>query len=351
MRSEPHLNRLLTSKDRLLWNRGLPAFVSTRQRRKDLAARCAGWWALSACVSLALFFFTEAYAPDEFVNIIEDQASLEDEAALVLFAILLGAAAVGIPVLVWGIQRFLLKKFRTLFGLCFLVLAVVCPVASSAIAHATDSPWVARDSGAPFSSTTAFVSACAEALFVPVLVYLFAWLGFFRLGHWTLIRAFRELPRTVAESFRTIPLLLVAFLFSFLNSDIWKLANQITVGRVLGIGLTLWLIAAGAAVIGIIGQLSQVTSMRKLRWRERLNLHWCASAVQLSQASIMGFTLFLGFVLLGIVTMPVSVINNWLTVPPATLPVFALNYQLPIVTLKVSWMLAAFGTLYFVTNA
>jgi len=135
-----------------------------------------------------------------------------------------------------------------------------------------------------------------------VFVAAFVFLGWGRLLAWTLMRALREVADSLSRAVRTLPLLLVAFLFFFYNAELWQL----------GVAWTVWRAAAVAA-----------------------------------QASFFGVLVFAGFLFLGLVSIPEATITAWTSKPPAIVELGPVN--IPGALVKVSWVLGAFASLYMVT--
>lgn len=90
--------------------------------------------------------------------------------------------------------------------------------------------------GAPGSGNFVDRVSVLPAAFVAVFVFL----GWGRLLAWTLKRAVREVADSLSRAVRTLPLLLVAFLFFFYNAELWQLGVAWTVWRAAAVAALLW---------------------------------------------------------------------------------------------------------------
>ena len=119
-----------------------------------------------------------------------------------------------------------------------------------------------------------------------VFVAAFVFLGWGRLLAWTLMRALREVADSLSRAVRTLPLLLVAFLFFFYNAELWQLGVAWTVWREAAVAALLWGFGVLASFIVVNEHVREVIEEdRKLPVRLKLNLRYVAASVQAAQAS------------------------------------------------------------------
>lgn len=181
-----------------------------------------------------------------------------------------------------------------------------------------------------------------------VFVAAFVFLGWGRLLAWTLMRALREVADSLSRAVRTLPLLLVAFLFFFYNAELWQLGVAWTVWRAAAVAALLWGFGVLASFIVVNEHVRKVIEEdRKLPVRLKLNLRYVTASVQAAQASFFGVLVFAGFVFLGLVSIPEATITAWTSKPPAIVELGPVN--IPGALVKMSWVLGAFASLYMVT--
>lgn len=159
-----------------------------------------------------------------------------------------------------------------------------------------------------------------------VFVAAFVFLGWGRLLAWTLMRALREVADSLSRAVRTLPLLLVAFLFFFYNAELWQLGVAWTVWRAAAVAALLW--GFGVLAPFIVGNehvRKVIEEDRKLPVRLKLNLRYGAASVQAAQASFFGVLVFAGFLFLGLVSIPEATITAWTSKPPAIVELGPVN--------------------------
>ncbi|WP_295624549.1 hypothetical protein [uncultured Corynebacterium sp.] len=328
---------------RRLWDSGLSAALPGRVRAHRLLQRCAPAWS-----AIAVFVFGRALLFRGFSS--EELAAFWVAADEGLDIDVIGWAMSGIavamlvvPVVVWAALSLLKPRAGAIAGAVVLVLAVLSPGVATLITV-----------GAPGAGNfTDRVSVLPVAV-VAIVVYL----GWGRLLAWTLKRSVREVADSASRAVRTLPLLLVAFLFFFYNAELWQLGVAWTVGRAAVVAAMLWTLGVLASFIVVnehvrdeiegdvvAGEMGRRDGRIPLRLR--LNLRYVAASVQAAQASFFGVLVFFGFVMLGLVSIPEATITAWTSRPPAIVEIGPLN--IPGALVKVSWVLGAFASLYMVT--
>lgn len=172
-------------------------------------------------------------------------------------------------------------------------------------------------------------------------------LGWGHLLLWTTWRALREIPESLARSLLYLPLLLVAFLFFFFNSNLWQLARAWNINQ----ALLLWA-TGGVVCVATVSQhvrevLTGVDEEQPLR--VRLNIRWNAASVHLAQASVFGLLVFVCFLVFGLLAVPRDTITAWTGAPAALIQLGPVAVSGALV--KVSWVLGGFASLYMATTA
>lgn len=318
---------------RRLWVSGLPAALPARIRARHLLARCAPAWAAVFVFQFGRALLLRSFTVDEttaFINA-PDEGLDVDNIGWAMLA--LATAAVVVPLVTWGIIVLLRPKWAAIVGAVVLVATVLAPGLGTLAT-------VGANGEGNFSDRVSVLPVVAVAALV--------FLGWGKLLTWTLKRAFREVADSLSRAVRTLPLLLVAFLFFFYNAELWQLGVAWTVGRAAIVAAVLWGFGVVASFIVVNEHVREVIEEdRKLPLRLKLNLRYVAASVQAAQASFFGVLVFFGFVFLGLVSIPEATIATWTSKPPALVELGSLN--VPGALIKVSWVLGAFASLYMVT--
>lgn len=303
---------------------GLPAAVPLRDLARRLPQRAAPVAVLPAVATTTDTLVSSSLeqqdwealhgAPD--VGLV-----LDDLVVPLLFTV---AAVVLVPVLVRLLLRFLPERPAFVTGSALLVLAAVVPgVLGLGV-------WIA-----------------------PVWVLLVLGMTVLGWGHlllWTTVRGVREIPESLTRSLLHLPLLLVAFLFFFFNSNLWQLAKAWDVNRALLVALVLWAVGGVVCTVTVSRHvreaLADVDSRQPLR--VRLNVRWNAASVHLAQASVFGVLVFCAFLLFGVVAVPQATVTEWTGGPAALVQLGPVAVSGALI--KVSWVLGGFASLYMATT-
>ncbi|WJY99631.1 hypothetical protein CHAN_05045 [Corynebacterium hansenii] len=318
---------------RRLWVSGLPSALPTRVRAKHLLQRCAPAWSAVAVFQIGRAFLLRAFSPKEleaFVNAPDEGLDVD----LIGWAVLgLLIAAVVVPLITWGVLKFLSPRAAAIGGAVVLAVTFVSPSIGTLLT-------IEAPGSQNFVDRVSFL----PVVFVAAMVFL----GWGSLLAWTLKRAFREVADSLSRAVRTLPLLLVAFLFFFYNAELWQLGVAWTVGRAATVAAMLWGFGVLASFIVVNEHVREgIEEDRKFPIRLKLNLRYVAASVQAAQASFFGVLVFAGFVFLGMVSVPEATITAWTQKPPVLVEIGSLN--IPGALVKVSWVLGAFASLYMVT--
>lgn len=320
--------------DSAAWDAGLPAAVPARVRARNLAERCAPAWALVAYVVFSRTVFMRAVSEEEFDALLSslDDGVVLDSLVFPFLAVVAGAVAM--TGMIWLLIRALPARPRRVVAWLLLVLAIASPSIGSAVTVHGSGAGEYRD----------WVSVLPAAA-VAVVVFL----GWGHLVWWVLARSVREVPGTLVRSVRTLPLLLVAFLFFFYNAELWQLAAQWSALRAAAVALVFWSLAAVAAMVTVNDHVREVLGAdeRRHRLRVRVNVRFSAASIHVAQASVLAVIVFAGFVALGVLSVPDETIRQWVGVTPPQIQLGSLT--IPVVLVKVSWALAGFAALYHVT--
>lgn len=318
---------------RRLWASGLPSALPARVRATRLLQRCAPLWSAVAVFQVGRAFLLRAFSEEELTAFLNAPDEGLDVDAIGWAILGLVVAAVVVPLLTWAVLSFLPRRAASIGGAVVLALTVLSPGLGTLLTI-----------GAPGSGNFVDRVSVLPAAFVAVFVFL----GWGRLLAWTLKRAAREVADSLSRAVRTLPLLLVAFLFFFYNAELWQLGVAWTVWRAAAVAALLWGFGVLASFIVVNEHVREVIEEdRKLPVRLKLNLRYVAASVQAAQASFFGVLVFAGFVFLGIVSVPEATITAWTSKPPAIVEIGPL--YIPGALVKVSWVLGAFASLYMVT--
>ncbi|WIM70345.1 hypothetical protein QP028_11715 [Corynebacterium suedekumii] len=192
----------MQTSSRLLWNTGLPAAVPSRDRAHRLAQRSAPGASLLGVIASADTALATSLSQEDWEALYgaTDEGLVLDRLVWPLTAT--ATAIIIIPLLLWLLLRVLPGRVGIVVGVIVLAWSAIYPAIYPAI----------------------YLVEFWFSLAWTVLVVLLTCLGWAYLTHWTLVRALREIPDSLRQSLFYLPLLLVAFLFFFFNSNLWQLA-------------------------------------------------------------------------------------------------------------------------------
>lgn len=316
-----------------LWDSGLPAALPASVRRKRLLERCAPAWSLVAVFVLGRVLLLRSFSEKELEALATapDDGLDVDAIGWAVLAVLV--VAIVVPLLVWALLKVLPPRASAVVGGIILVFTVLSPGIGTLATVSAPGAGNFRDN---------------VSVLPVVTVLVFVYLGWGRLLTWTLRRSLYEVAESLARAIRTLPLLLVAFLFFFYNAELWQLGVRWTVGRALLVAALFWGFGVVASFIVVNEHVREVIEGdARLPLRLRWNLRWVAASVQAAQASFFGVLVFLGFVFLGMVSVPEATIKTWTGAAPALVEIGKL--AIPGALVKVSWVLGGFASLYMVT--
>ncbi len=322
---------------RRLWDIGLPAAIPAEYRRKQLLQRCSPLWSGIAVLVFGRAYMLRSFSLDElraFLEAPDDGLVVDDIIMMVLLVMFL---AVVVPIVVWLIMKSVMRLLPEQVGVGLGALILLLTVFSPALAMLATTGQRGSDNYSDYVSVVPVV-------FVAIVVYL----GWTRLIVWTLKRTMQEAVTSLGRSIQTLPLLLVAFLFFFYNAELWQLGHAWSVQRSLAVAGCLWGLTVLASLVVVHEYVREMfDSKHSISIHLRLNLRYVAASVQAAQASLFGLLVFFGFVGLGMVSVPAATIEQWTNTAPAMIEFGSL--AVPGILVKVSWVLGAFASLYFVT--
>ena len=139
----------------------------------------------------------------------------------------------------------------------------------------------------------------------------------------------REIPDSLRQSLFYLPLLLVAFLFFFFNSNLWQLAVAWNITQALLVALLLWTMGALVCVVTVNRHVETVLQEVEstLPLRVKLNIRWNAASVHLAQASIFGLLVFVGFFVFRLAAVPQATIATWTGTPTVLVTLGPLSFS------------------------
>lgn len=326
--------------------RGLPLVVRPAVRRRALVRRCGPMlWTLAwALVCVAVL--------DTCVDVLEPRLLetggevqlLSDDIQILGVAILTALAFVALwlsPLVLWfavAVTRRLSRRTQQISAIIAIIVAIGLPALI--------------EGAAGILGTLVICAACV----LGILAASYAGLG--TLLPWSALRVRRELWTLGPMVARVLPVLVIAFLFSFYNAEIWQIAMVLSTERTwwtvaVILLLTVILVAVttrdefGAA--GISGELE--SEERAPTWAERINLRAVPIMVIGIQVLICSTLTFAFFVAFGVLSVPAGTIAQWIGRAPT--PLLRSFPQLPVSLelARVSLVLAAFAGLNFAASA
>ena len=208
------------------------------------------------------------------------------------------------------------------------------------------------------------------------LVYAATSYGLVPMGRWGIGQVFRQLGGTLALFTQGLPLLLLAFLFLFINAEVWQVAGTLDnayMTAVLGLFLTLGVVFIVSRLPRELAPLARFESAgdieRRLRGtpaegmaapdpglvpeptrREWGNAGLVVLVTQALRVTFAAALIGLFFVVFGVLTMRPDTVETWTTAAPNVLWAFTLFGNEVSVTdelLRVSVFLAGFSCFYF----
>lgn len=282
-------------------------------------------------------------------------------------------------------------------------------------------PWLLRRALTTLKNSTQYllgiISFCAAVLVYSPLMgesqglltpFYFSWFGavlfalilltsiFFELDTitvWAAKRTLHELWSLMPMIAKVLPTLMLAVLFAFVNGDIWRVADALSLKRTFDVVSVLLLLATFVAVTTSIERtkrllgahqddsledftateykeisrkmgrpwpalirripehsLTKKRQHRIMRWSEWGNLVALPTLSQLIQALLFGLLVLIFFMWFGTLAIPTETVTSWLGHSPAQLTLAGLTLPISAVLAKVALILAGFASLNFVAS-
>ena len=208
------------------------------------------------------------------------------------------------------------------------------------------------------------------------LVYIVTSYGLIAISWWVAGQLIHSLGQTVRLFTRTLPLLLIGFMFLFINAEAWQAAGRLDTALLVAVGGLFALLAGvflGTQVPREIQGLNQFRSWEEieelsaeappiavttdhppeakpLSRREIGNLWLLVFVSQSFRLLVVSALIGAFFVGLGLLIIQSDTVSLWTTEPPTVLwktALFGIDLQLTAELLRVSRFLAAFALVYF----
>lgn len=208
------------------------------------------------------------------------------------------------------------------------------------------------------------------------LVYVVTSYGLIAISWWVAAELVHSLGRTLRLFTRTLPLLLIGFMFLFINAEAWQSAGRLDTSLLVAVGILFALLAGvflGTQVPKEVRDLNTFTTWNEVQTlcddapgpditgdqtpdpppltvRERGNvwlLVFVSQSFRLILVSVLVGAFFVG---LGLLIIQPDTVTLWTTTPPTVLwetTWFGVDLQLNAELLRVSGFLASFAAVYF----
>lgn len=218
--------------------------------------------------------------------------------------------------------------------------------------------------------------ALASQAAILALIYAVTSYGVVAISWWVAAQLLHSLGQTLRLFTRTLPLLLIGFMFLFINAEAWQSAGLLDTSLLIAVGLLFAILAGlflGTQVPREIRDLNQFSSWDEvqelcedapgntisdqgdpeappLTRRERGNLWLLVFISQTFRLVIVSALIGVFFVGLGLLIIQPETVTLWTTEPPTVLwetTLFGIDLQLSAELLRVSAFLATFAIVYF----
>jgi hypothetical protein len=209
-----------------------------------------------------------------------------------------------------------------------------------------------------------------------VLVYAVTSFGVIAISWWVVGQLIHSLGQTLRLFTRTLPLLLIGFMFLFINAEAWQSAGRLDTSLLVAVGVLFTLLAGvflGTQIprelrdLNVFSSWDEVQSLcddapgvdvggedqpesPPLSRRERGNLWLLVLISQSFRLVVVSALIGAFFVGLGLLVIQPDTVTLWTTVDPTVLwetTLFGIGIQLSAELLRVSGFLAAFAVVYF----
>jgi hypothetical protein len=220
----------------------------------------------------------------------------------------------------------------------------------------------------------------ASLLGVAALCYALTALHAAPIVRWALGRTFESLRTLLPMTTRALPLLLLFITFLFINTEVWQVASNLTVGQLwlavlLFIGLAVGFLLvrlpeevdrtdddvtdvlllaacrgtplAAAAEELVADESADPAAYAEVTGLERWNLVLVLLIVQAVQVLLVAFSVFVFLMVFGSLIMTPAVMDAWLTAPTHSVPGFD---SISVALVQVSVFLASFSGLYLTVS-
>jgi hypothetical protein len=215
-------------------------------------------------------------------------------------------------------------------------------------------------------------------LLVLSLVYVLTSYGVVAIGRWAVVQILTSLGQTFRLFARALPLLLLGFMFLFINAEAWQAAGEINQAALIATLVLFALLGAAFLLTQISRELPPLAAFEtfdqliaaagpkaylatpapadppeppRLRRREWGNIGLVVLLVQGLRVLLVSALVGTFFVALGLLIITPETIELWTTEPPATIwrafRVFGSDVQLSRELLQVAGFLAGFSGVYF----
>ena len=216
---------------------------------------------------------------------------------------------------------------------------------------------------------------------------LAVYLGLDSLCYWALRQVVKELAALSSMVVKVLPVLMIAVLFFFVNGDIWRVAEALSMQRTLQVVAILTVLSLLVVSSTVTEKTRRLLGARKgdkveeftdaeyagaalpagdrwrqeleklpaaglsrpadFRWGEWNNLVLLPIVVQMIQAVLFAGVVFLFFVWFGTIAIPDATITSWLGFEASKVSLLGVQFPFTDVLVKVSMVLGAFAALNF----
>ena len=221
----------------------------------------------------------------------------------------------------------------------------------------------------------ALITLASQAVIL-VLVYAITSYGIVAISLWVISQIIHSIGQTLRLFARALPLLLIGFMFLFINAEAWQSAGLLDSALLVAVGVLFAVLAGvflGTQIPREIHDLNTFATWKEvetlcddapgtpilsgalpepaaLSRRERGNLWLLVFISQLFRLLLVSVLIGVFFVGLGLLIIRTPTITLWTSQPPNVLwetTLLGINVQLTAELLRVSGFLAAFAVVYF----
>ena len=369
----------LTEQEAHTWFRtaGAPLVIPARERARWTLARSSplsAWLIVSSFTYLALLWGIaqlDAEVQDGGVPV-----DVPDSVLTPIFIALAFMPPLLLLVVPWGLSRLLAPLpfwSQTLIGMLLLPLAAFSMLPQTA-------RWIGL-------ADVADAFAAGDVLWTLGATLLAVYLGLDSLCYWALRQVVKELAALSSMVVKVLPVLMIAVLFFFVNGDIWRVAEALSMQRTLQVVAILTVLSLLVVSSTVTEKTRRLLGARKgdkveeftdaeyagaalqagdwwrqelenlpaaglgrpanFRWGEWNNLVLLPIVVQMIQAVLFAGVVFLFFVWFGTIAIPDATITSWLGFEASKVTLLGVQFPFTDVLVKVSMVLGAFAALNF----